>query len=175
MKYILPEAMSLLLLVSFAALTVYAQEENTYPAKKSELGSLEMSYRNEGAQMPFSYVQLNIEGTGKCRLEYSTYPEYKCDNDNDEIIFNMDRRAVMELSELYRKADFYRIEINDLNREKITVTDVGTTSLSYSFRGKERKVSYGYVENEPLSELVKFYSNIMKKHLPKTQRLPSEE
>ena len=140
--------------------------------RTNELKTIKMSYRLEGAYSPYKYIQIELDGTGEGTLSYELYRERvgKDGKKNDAVKFKADEGTIKKLVGLYTKADFFKLEVNDLNKDEIQVTDVGTTTLTYNYEGKERKLSYGYVENNPLEGLVRIYSRLAKEHLPDRQR-----
>jgi hypothetical protein len=142
------------------------------------LGDLKISYRSEGAYSPYKYIQIEIYGSGEGKLScefyddpfsqehHYTYGNYHEQERKATASFQINQSTLQEFIHLYERADFFNLEVTDLNKDGIRVTDVGTTTLTYSHRGMERTLSYGYVESNPLAELVKLYWQLVKEYLP---------
>ena len=134
-----------------------------------ELVGIKMSYRLEGVYCPYKYIQIDISGEGEAKLEYEIYKEYLSSKDEPakkSIKFKIEKTKIEELLRAYQEVDFFNIEIYDLNKDKVRVTDVGTTTLSLSYGGKERTLSYGYIENNPFQKLISLYWELINKYLP---------
>lgn len=133
------------------------------------LTNLKMSYRLEGAYSPYKYVRIDILGTGEASLDYEVYREYVSPEQpkKETINFRVEKETIKELLRLYQEKGFFNIEVYDLNKERICVTDVGTTTLTLSYTGKERNLSYGYIENNPFQEILNIYWSLIKEHLRK--------
>jgi hypothetical protein len=86
--------------------------------------------------------------------------------DEQVIKFQLQPELIQKFLQLYQKADFFNIEIDDLNKDRIRVTDVGTTTLSLSYAEKERSISYGYIEDNPFNELLRLYWQLLERYLP---------
>lgn len=146
---------------------------STYGGEMSDdltenLVNLKISYRLEGAYSHYRYIQIEISGSGEGKLSYELYREYLKGAEKEKVIlFEVDQATIEELVHQYENADFFNVEVNDLNKDKINITDVGTTTLAYHrSNGKERTLSYGYIKNNPLRELIKLYLKLAKKYLP---------
>jgi hypothetical protein len=170
MRRICLVSLFLLVVFVFTKGIIYGGEDMLYA--KDDLSGLKMSYRIEGAYSPYKYIQIDISGTGEGKLSYSIYKEFTGANKEKErtTVFKVEKSIIEKLAGLYRDADFLNLTLKDLNKDKIQVTDVGTTTLTYSYAGKERKLSYGYVENSPLKELLKVYKRLTKRYLPTIDR-----
>lgn len=131
---------------------------------------LKMSYRLEGAYSAYKYIQIEISSNGKGKLEYELYREYVSENERKQrtVFLRIDETKIKELIALYKKVDFCNL---NLSEAKAYVTDVGTTILTYHCQDKEKRLSYTYLKDNPLKELVKFYSRLAMRYLPPTQRL----
>ena len=131
-----------------------------------------MSYRVEGSYMPFKFIQLTITGVGEATLHYALYQEFAQPGQELEktLTFAVKQDTLQELIALHQKADFFNVQLNDLNTDQVRVTDVGTTTLQYRIKDKDRTVSYGFVENNPLGDLVRLYGQIASAYLPKPER-----
>lgn len=167
-------ALSIGIMLVFTRGIIYGGE--TMASLKEDLTNLKMSYRLEGAYMPYEYIQIDISGTGVGKLGYSLYREYigKDKEKTKTITFKIDEDMIKRLASLYRYADFLHLNLVDLNKDGIRVTDVGKTTLSYSYIGQERTLSYGYVENNPLEDLVSLYWQLVREYLPKQETLSRE-
>lgn len=134
-----------------------------------ELVGVRMSYRLEGAYSPYKYVQVDISGEGETELEYEIYKEYlsKDEPARKSIKFKIEKEKIEELLKAYQEVDFFNIEVYNLNRDKVRVTDVGTTTLALSYAGKERTLSYGYIEDNPFQELISLYWKLINQYLPR--------
>ena len=130
---------------------------------------IKMSYRIEGSYSPYKFIEVAVSGTGQGRLSYALYREFTEKEETTEVTipFSVHPSTIEELINLHEEVNFFNLPVKDLNKEEITVTDVGTTTLTFRYKGKERKISYGYMENDPLTKLVTFYGRIIKEHLPK--------
>jgi hypothetical protein len=136
-----------------------------------EAVDLKMSYRIEGSYMHFKYVQVTLKKGGKGVVSYKLYKEYVpkgAEPSEQSVDFEAGEEQVKALFSLYSKMNFFQMKIVDLNEKEIKVTDTGKTTLYISYNGKERELSYGYVENPMLDKLVKTYWDIMKVYLPDT-------
>lgn len=160
--------LSLVLGVIFAFAEGITYGGDIMDSKRGDLAGVKMSYRLEGAYCPYKYIQIEISGTGEGKLSYELYREYvEAGQEKDNTVtLKVDERLIKELVDLYQAVDFFNLEVIDLNKERIRVTDVGTTTLTFSYAGKERSLSYGYVENDPFKELVKLYWEVAEKYLP---------
>jgi hypothetical protein len=132
----------------------------------------DMSYRTEGAYMPFKHVQINLSRDGKGTIAYQLYEEYTpkgAAKAGEKVIsITLEPTMIQGIESLYEKVNFFNMQVNDLNKDNITVTDMGTTTVFYSKDGKERTLSYGYVnDNKTLDELVRQYRSLADQYLPK--------
>lgn len=139
--------------------------------ESSDFSNLKMSYRLEGAYSPYKYIQIEVSVNGKGKLDYELYKEYVSENARKQrtIFFRIDESTIKELISLYEKVNFCNLKLNDLNKNKTYVTDVGTTTLTYNCKGQETRLSYTHLKDNPLKELVKFYSLIARRYLPPIQ------
>ncbi len=134
-----------------------------------QLVGVKMSYRLEGAYSPYKYIQIDISGKGEAKLEYEIYKEYLSSKDEPakkSIRFKIEKAKIEELLRAYQEVDFFNVEVCDLNKDKVRVTDVGTTTLSLSYGGKERTLSYGYIKDNPFQKLISLYWELINRYLP---------
>ena len=132
-----------------------------------ELAGVKMSYRLEGAYCPYKYIQIDISGEGEVKLDYEVYKEYlsKDEPAKKSIKFKIEKEKIEELVRAYQEVDFFNIEVYDVNRDKVRVTDVGTTTLSLNYAGRKRSLSYGYIEDDPFQKLISLYWYLINKYL----------
>lgn len=139
---------------------------NIYGAEvvNKDLSDLKISYRSEGTYSPYKYIEVELYGSGEGKLSYEFYREYvpKGEEEEKTIAFKVDQSILQEFVHLHEKVDFFNLEVADLNKDEIRVTDVGTTTLTYSHKGMARTISYGYVENNPLAELIQLYWQLLR-------------
>ena len=129
---------------------------------------IKMSYRLEGAYSPYKYVQADITGDGRLQIEYELYREYVNEGSpgRNVVEADLEKSEVQELLDLYLESDFFNAQFNDLNKDQTYVTDVGTTTLSLNYEGKERTLSYGYIEDNPFQKILQKYWELIKEYLP---------
>ena len=141
-------------------------------SSRNEGGSMnediKMSYRLEGAYSPYRYVQADIKGEGRLKIEYELYSEYVNESPSGRNVVEaeLEKNKVRKMLDIYLESDFFNVEFHDLNKESINVTDVGTTTLSLSYGDKERTISYGYIEENPFQKILQSYWSLLEKHLP---------
>jgi hypothetical protein len=138
--------------------------------KEKKTGELKFSYRIEGAYSPYGYVDVEISGTGEGKLSYEFYGMGNKKPEERVIPFKVDPSTIEEFKRLYQEIDFFNLELTDLNKHEIRVTDHGTTTLTYSDGKKEGIISYGYAEDNPLAELIRRYYELVKDYLPDRYR-----
>jgi hypothetical protein len=116
---------------------------------------------------PYRYIEIQIGGRGEGILQYEMYEEEGIPGKDPEgiISFQVEPASLQEMIRLHEEADFFNVELTDVNEERIRVTDVGTTTLTYRQNGKERTLSYGHVTDNPLKELIRTYERLIEKPL----------
>ena len=136
---------------------------------RSDLSKVKMSYRIERAYSPYKYIHIEILGTGEGQVSYELYQEYVKEGGEKQrnIPILITANEIEELVRFYQETEFLQLEVEDLNKDKIQVTDVGTTTLSYSDGKKEREFSYGYIKENPFSPLVRAYWQLAERYLPR--------
>lgn len=146
------------LLFSYQAIAAGDQPQK----KEAEMTSdIIMSYALEGAYNPYRYIYIEIANSGKATLKWYPYKEQA----EKTKTMQLDEITLRNLINAYEGMRFFDKEIVDLNKDKIYITDVGTTTLFYRNKEGERKLRYGYVEDEDLNKLVREFWKIIKKHI----------
>lgn len=148
------------------------QKTLQYPAVNDSLSTLKISYSVFGGYSKYKYIKVNLSGTGDIVLEYELYKGQAIQGEplENKITFKLDLAKIRTLAELFRKANYGTVQFRDENKDKIRVTDVGLTTLSYSYLGKEKAVSFEYISSNPFKDILAFFSAITKEHLPASQQ-----
>ena len=158
--------------LAFAGISTQCYGGEMIPAKTQKNDFVAMSYRIEGAYMPYKYIQVDIDNAAQVVLQYCLYQEYVAPGEVPEktVRFAIDQQMLQKLIALHEQADFFHVQLNDLNRDQMRVTDVGTTTMGYRTKDRERSLSYGFVEDNPLKDIIRMYSDIANMRLPKIER-----
>lgn len=151
---------------------MYINNDRNYArTEKEHISSQDtaMSYRLAGSYSRLKYIQVDINGYGKGQITYAPYKEYAEKNGLTEqrIEFTMPEQEAAQLSSQYDKLNFFKLEVEDLNKKYIRVTDVGTTTFTYCKGGTKGTLVYGYVKDENIKKLVQSYRAIINKYSTK--------
>jgi len=133
-----------------------------------------MSYRLDNAYMDYKYFQVDIAGTGECKIIYRALddnPQAKAPPTEKVLNVTVPGIVIDRMADLYKELDFFNFQPQDLNKDTITVKDVGTTTLSYKISGKNRKLVYGYIKDKTLAKLTGMFWNIAAQTIRRSERL----
>jgi hypothetical protein len=83
--------------------------------------------------------------------------------------------VVNEMSRLFNELNFFNFTPEDLNKDKITIKDVGTTTLFYQADGKSRKLVYGFIRDKTLAKLTGMFWNTAEQTIKRANRFKQAE
>jgi len=136
---------------------------------------LYMSYRLDNAYMDYKYFQVDITQTGDCRITYREVDEGSVQKPEKVINMQVPVMTIEKMLELYKELDYFNYQPQDLNKDTITVKEVGTTTMFYAVGGKSRKLSYGYIKDKTLAKLTGMFWNIASQAIKREDKLhPSQ-
>lgn len=158
-------------------LIFFQQVEGKKMDKKKSIIDISMGVRIEGQYSLYKYWEMKVGNNRKACLKYVKYskewpPKENYKDEEIKVEFTISAEDYNNLILLYQKANFFEVKINDLNKNKKKpyITDVGTTTLWCKSDDKYRKISYGYVQDENLKNIVSYYYSIIAKHIPEEKK-----
>lgn len=139
------------------------------PVPLEERAGTWMVYRLDGGLSRYRYVEIVLNGEGKGSVTCAIYGDKDTINQSATIPIALSGDKIDRFITLFNKINFFTFKVRNRNKNRLSATDTGTTTLTFRTGGKTRTISYGYVKNDTLKELTELFWNVARPHLPRLQ------
>lgn len=115
----------------------------------NEPDKVHMSYRFEGGESPYRYVQVDINNdNGRCAYEYQGDQEKEYTS-NAKLPLSF----VQDMIKAYNALNFYNLDVKNITLNYPDVIDAGINTIEFEYGEHKHQVSYGIIKTNCIGNM----------------------